>query len=78
MSEKKCRCEKNRHSKKGGKLKEEVGVIESFARKLVRSRLKWVGHVKTMEGVWMTESANAHGVEVEGEEEDLYSDGRTA
>ena len=27
-------------------LKEEVGVKESCRRKLTRSRLKWVGHVK--------------------------------
>ena len=28
----------------------EVGVEESFWRKLVRSRLKWAGHVGRMEG----------------------------
>ena len=31
-------------------LREEVGVKESFRRKLVRSRLKWAGHVERMEG----------------------------
>ena len=32
-------------------LREEVGVKESLRRKLVRSRLKWAGHVERMEGV---------------------------
>ena len=31
-------------------LREEVGVKESLTRKLVRSRLKWAGHTKSMEG----------------------------
>ena len=31
-------------------LREEVGVRESLTRKLVRSRLKWDGHVESMEG----------------------------
>ena len=32
-------------------LREEVGVKECFTRKLVRSRLRWAGHVERMEGV---------------------------
>ena len=32
-------------------LREEVGVRESLMRKLVRSQLKWAGHVERMEGV---------------------------
>ena len=30
-------------------LREEVGVKESLTRKLVRSQLKWAGHVERME-----------------------------
>ena len=49
-------------------FREEVGVKESFTRELVRSRIRWTGHVEKMEGVrrermrleWM----------IEGEEED--------
>ena len=29
-------------------LREEVGVKENLGRKLVRSRLKWAGHVERM------------------------------
>ena len=32
-------------------LREEVGVEESFRKKLVRSRLRWAEHMETMEGV---------------------------
>ena len=28
-------------------------------RKWVKSRLKWAGHVKRMEGVWLTKKADA-------------------
>ena len=31
-------------------LGEEVDMKESFQRKLVRSRLKWAGHMEQMEG----------------------------
>ena len=31
-------------------LREEVGVKERFRRKLVRSQLKWAGHMERMEG----------------------------
>ena len=31
-------------------LRVEVGVKESYKKKLVRSRLKWAGHVEIMEG----------------------------
>ena len=49
-------------------FREEVGVKESFTRELVRSLIRWAGHVENMEGVrrkrmrleWM----------IEGEEED--------
>ena len=41
----------------------EVGVKKSFKRKLVRSRLKWPGHVETMEGVRLTRRADALRVE---------------
>ena len=35
-------------------LREEVGVKESFTRKLMRSRLRRAGHVERMEGVRLT------------------------
>ena len=44
-------------------LREEVGVRGSLRRKLVRSRLKWAGHVERMEGVRLTKRADALGVE---------------
>ena len=44
-------------------LREEVGVKESLTRKLVRSQLKWAGHVERMEGVRLTKEADALGVE---------------
>ena len=44
-------------------LTEEVGVKESLTRRLVRSRLKWAGHVKRMKGVRLTKRAIALGVE---------------
>ena len=44
-------------------LREEVGVRESLTRKLVRSRLKWVGHVERMEEVRLMKRAEALGVE---------------
>ena len=34
-------------------LREEVGVNESFRRRLVRSRLKWAGRVERMDGEWL-------------------------
>ena len=37
-------------------LREEVGVRENLTRKLVRSRLKWGGHVERMEGVLMSKA----------------------
>ena len=36
---------------------------ESHTRKLVRSRLKWAGHVERMEGVRLTKREGALGVE---------------
>ena len=45
-------------------LREEVGVRESLMRKLVRSRLKWAGHVERMEGEWLMK--RAHALRVEG------------
>ena len=58
------------------KLSEEVGV--SLMRKLVRSQLKWAGHVERMEGndrqrEWMHLEWR-----VEGDEEDQDGDRRTA
>ena len=44
-------------------LREEVGVKESFTSKLVRSQLRWAGHVERMEGVRLTKRADALGVE---------------
>ena len=44
-------------------LRGEVGVRESLMRTLVRSRLKWAGHVERMEGVRLTKRAHALGVE---------------
>ena len=35
-------------------LREEVGLKESFTKKLVMSRLRWAGHVERMEGVRLT------------------------
>ena len=35
-------------------LREEVGMKESFMRKLVRSRLKWAGHMEQVEGERLT------------------------
>ena len=43
-------------------LREQVGVKESFTRKLM-SRLRWTGHVERMEGVRLTKRADALGVE---------------
>ena len=40
-------------------LREEVGVRESLARKLVRSRLRWAGRVERMEGIRLTKRADA-------------------
>ena len=40
-------------------LGEEVGVKESFRRKLVKRRLKWAGHVERMVGESLTETAGA-------------------
>ena len=37
--------------------KEEVGVKESFRRRLARSRLKWVGHVEQIVGERLTKRA---------------------
>ena len=42
-------------------LREEVGVRESLTRELVRSQLKWAGHVERMEGVRLTKRANELG-----------------
>ena len=39
------------------RIMEEVG--ERVTRKLVRSRLKWAGHVERMEGVRLTKRADA-------------------
>ena len=53
-------CENNRLRRIAGvkricmrrkeELREEVGVKESLPRKMVKSRLKWAGHVEGMEG----------------------------
>ena len=40
-------------------LREEVGVSESFRRKLVRTQLKWAGHVERMERERLTKRAGA-------------------
>ena len=42
---------------------EEAGVRESLTRKLVRSRLKWAGHVERMEGERLTKRPDALRVE---------------
>ena len=44
-------------------LREEVGERESLMRKLVRSRLKWAGHVESMEGERLTKRADALSVD---------------
>ena len=52
-------------------LMEEVGMKESTRRQLLRSRLKWVGHVVGWKGnEWLTKRADALKVEVEEEEVD--------
>ena len=45
-------------------LREEVCMRDSLTRKLVRSQLKWAGHVERVEGVRLTKSADA--IRVEG------------
>ena len=44
-------------------LREEAGVKERFRRKLVRSQLKWAGHVGRMEGERLTKEADELRVE---------------
>ena len=44
-------------------LREEVVVKESRTRKLVRSRLKWDGHVERMEGTRLKKREDVVGVE---------------
>ena len=48
-------------------LRQDVG--ESLARKLVRSRLKWAGHVERTEGEELSKRADALRVDVEGRRE---------
>ena len=40
-----------------------VGVEQNFRRKLMRSRLKWAGHVEIIEGELLTKRADAFRVE---------------
>ena len=44
-------------------LREEVGVKESFRRKLVKRRLKWAGHVERMVGESLTKRVDSLRVE---------------
>ena len=44
-------------------LRKEVGVRESFTRKLVRSQIKWAGHVERMEGKRLTKRVDVLRVE---------------
>ena len=44
-------------------LREEVGVKENLTRKLMRSRLKWAGHLEIMEGERLTKRGDALRVE---------------
>ena len=44
-------------------LREEVGVKESFRKKLVKCQLKWAGHVERMEGERLMKRADALRVE---------------
>ena len=44
-------------------LRMEVGVKERFKTKLVRSRLRWVGHVKRMGDEKLAKESNAQKVE---------------
>ena len=48
---------------KSEELREEVGVKENFRRKLMKSGLKWAGHVERMVGESLTKRANALRVE---------------
>ena len=47
-------------------LRVEVGEKESFKKKLVRSRLKWTGHVKKMTDKKLAKSSEALKVEGKG------------
>ena len=58
-------------------LTEEVGVKESFKKKLVRSRLKWAGHVERMGDEKLAKRADAQKVERKEGKEDRECDGRT-
>ena len=44
-------------------LREEIGVRESLTRKLVRSWLKWAGHVEILEGKRLKKRADWLSVE---------------
>ena len=44
-------------------LREEVGAKESFRRKLMKSWLKWAGHVERMVGERLTKRVDALRVE---------------
>ena len=45
------------------KPREEVGVKDIFRRKLMRSRLKWAGHMERMEEEWLMKRVDVLRVE---------------
>ena len=51
-------------------LRVEVGVKDSFKKKLVRSRLKWANHVERMGDEKLAKRSDAQKVEGKGGKED--------
>ena len=59
-----------RADKRVNELRVEVGMKNSFKKKLVRSRLKWAGHVERMGDENLTKRADAQKVGGKGGEEE--------
>ena len=57
-------------------LRVEIGVKESFKTKLVRSRLKWAGHVERMGDGKLAKESDAKKGEGKGGEEHRECDGK--
>ena len=60
------------------KLRVEVGVKESFKKKLVKSRLIWTGRVERMGDGKLAKRADAQKVDGKGGDESKHCDGKTA
>ena len=69
---------KRTNKRRMDELRMEVGVRESFKKKLARSRWKWTGHVERMKDEQLAERADAQKVEGKGGDDDQECDGRTA